>query len=399
MNETDTPTIVLKRGRESSLLRHHPWVFSGAIRHEPPGLSPGATVSVLSEDGRVLGTGAYSPVSQIRTRMWSFAEDAAVDEAFLGERLRDAIALRAALPGLEHATGQRLVNAEADGLPGLIVDRYAGWLVCQFLSAGTDRWREALVDLLAESVPCEGIYERSDADVRGKEGLPSRVGRLHGSEPPDLVEIRERNCRYLVDIRNGHKTGFYLDQRNNRHALQPYSVDRTVLNCFCYTGGFGVSALKHGAQHVVNVDVAESALALAARNASLNGLDEERFECVRADVFTFLRSCRDARKSFDVIVLDPPRFAAAKSHVQRASRGYKDINLLAFKLLRPGGKLLTFSCSGSISAPLFQKIVADAALDAGRPARALQFLDQAPDHPVLLSFPEGRYLKGLVCQV
>jgi 23S rRNA (cytosine1962-C5)-methyltransferase len=292
-----------------------------------------------------------------------------------------------------------LVASESDGLPGLIVDRYADWLVCQFLSAGSEHWKNTIVELLQELFPGLSIYERSDVSVREKEGLPLRCGVLAGSEPPDQVEITENGMRLLVDIKAGHKTGYYLDQRDSRLAVRDWAEGRDVLNCFSYTGGFGVSALLGGAKHVLQMDSSEPALDIAKKNADLNGLDPEKSEYICGDVFKELRRFRDSRRDFDLIILDPPKFVESRGQLEKGARGYKDINLLAFKLLRPGGLLFTFSCSGHMEMPLFQKIVADAALDAGRSAQILSVLHQAPDHPVALNFPEGAYLKGLLCRV
>jgi 23S rRNA (cytosine1962-C5)-methyltransferase len=292
----------------------------------------------------------------------------------------------------------RLVNAESDGLPGIIADRYGDFLVVQFLSAGADYWKGAVVETLMRLMSVSGVYERSDAGVREKEGLPKLAGTLAGREPQDLVEIREGSCRFLVDIKRGHKTGFYLDQRENRGMIAEFARGTEMLNCFSYTGGFGVAALQAGAAKVTNVDTSAGALELARRNSEINGLDASNLESVEGDAFTVLRRWRDAGRAFDVIVLDPPKFAESQSQLARASRGYKDINLLAFKLLRPGGILFTFSCSGLMSPELFQKIVADAALDAGCDAQIIRRLAQASDHPTLLSFPEGSYLKGFICR-
>jgi 23S rRNA (cytosine1962-C5)-methyltransferase len=382
------------------LLRRHPWVFDGAIERAEGDPRSGATVEIVAADGRRLGVAAWSPESQIAARVWSFEPDSKIDDAFFRARIERAVEFRRALPGRADARGaERLVNAESDGLPGVIVDRYADVVVCQFLSAGAERWRETIVEQLVAVCAPASVYERSDADVRAKEGLESRAGVVYGSEPPAHVEIAEGPCRFLVDVRNGHKTGFYLDQRENRFAIGELAPERSVLNAFAYTGAFAVHALKAGADSVTNVDTSAEALELAVQQAALNEVTGDRLESVHADVFHELRRFRDSRRSFDVVVLDPPKFADAKAHVDRAARGYKDINLLAFKLLRPGGVLMTFSCSGAVSTELFQKIVADAAVDAGRDARIVRHLGQAPDHPVALGFPEGAYLKGLVCAV
>jgi 23S rRNA (cytosine1962-C5)-methyltransferase len=391
-------TIVLKKNRESSLLRRHPWIFSGAIKEKDVSEN-GETVEIQSAEGEFLARGAYSASSQIAVRIWTFDPGEEITAEFFHQRLSRAIRQRIHLIKKERPTACRLVYAESDGLPGLIVDQYDQYLVCQFLSAGAEYWKKDIARLLQELSTPAGIYERSDADVRLKEGLPPRQGILSGQPPPPLVCIYENDIRFAVDIPNGHKTGFYLDQRDNREILSHHTLDRDVLNCFSYTGGFAVYALKGGARSVMNVDSSNIILELAEHNMQLNNLSPERYQNVSADVFHLLRTFRDSRRSFDVIILDPPKFAESERQVDKASRGYKDINLLAFKLLRPGGLLFTFSCSGHISAELFQKIIADAALDAGRDARIIQYLGQSADHPIALPFPESRYLKGLICEV
>ncbi|MEI8206411.1 MAG: class I SAM-dependent methyltransferase, partial [Kiritimatiellales bacterium] len=356
------------------------------------------------------------PQSQISLRVWSFNPETIIDAAFFRTKLQNAINARCHLTGralspkaplIEERTARRavpttnavrLVAAESDGLPGLIIDRYADWLVCQFLSAGSEHWKDTIVELLQEIFPGLSIYERSDVSVREKEGLPSRCGVLAGTEPPEHVEINENGMRLLVDIKGGHKTGYYLDQRDSRAAVRDWAAGRDVLNCFSYTGGFGVAALLGGAKHVLQMDSSEPALDIAKKNAELNGLDPAASEYMCGDVFKELRRFRDSRRDFDLIILDPPKFIESRSQLDGGARGYKDINLLAFKLLRPGGLLFTFSCSGLMEMPLFHKIVSDAALDAGRSAQILAVLNQSPDHPVALNFPEGAYLKGLLCR-
>ncbi len=389
-------SVILYPGREKSLLRQHPWVFTGAIRTITGNPGLGETVVVQGAKGEYLGLGSYSPHSQIAVRLWTTVPNRVIDREFLAQRLDQALAGRA---GMGDLSALRLVNAESDLLPGFVVDRYGDFLVCHFLTAGAEFWKADLIELLAERVPVKGIYERSDVEVRVKEGLPLRAGVLAGIEPPPLIEIQEGGVRFLVDLCQGHKTGFYLDQRINRALLGQYSADKEVLNCFSYTGGFGVWALKGGATHLTNIDTSAIALDLAAQNLALNGFAPEQTDNMVGDVFTVLRLFRDSRRQFDLIVLDPPKFAESRGQVERAARGYKDINLLAFKLLRPGGFLFTFSCSGLVEPQLFQKIVADSALDAHREAQILQRLSQSPDHPVALPFPEGEYLKGFICRV
>jgi len=391
--------VVLERGRERSLLRRHPWVFSGAIADVQGGPAPGDTVEVVAANGLVLGRGAFSPRSQIAVRMWTFDPDEAVDGALLRSRLERALATREPVAPEDEPAGRRLVNAESDGLPGIVVDRYGDHLVCQFLSAGAERWKGEVVQSLEELLSPAGITERSDSDVRQKEGLGPATGLLRGTEPPERVEIREREVRYLVDVRHGHKTGFYLDQRENRARVASHAAGRSVLNAFAYTGGFGVAALAAGAASLTNVESSAPLLAHLADHVALNGLDPARVESVEGNAFSVLRAFRAEERRFDLVVLDPPKFAESRSRIEAAARGYKDVNLLACQLLAPGGLLATFSCSGLLPTELFQKIVADAALDAGRDARILSRMSQAPDHVVSLAFPEGSYLKGLLCRV
>lgn len=389
--------IIIVKGREASVLRRHPWIFSGAVDRLRGIAGSGDTVDVLSWQERLLGRAAFSPHSQIRARMFTF-DDSPVDENLFLSRISASLNRRLD-SGLERTSeAYRIVFSESDGLPGLIMDRYGSFIVCQFLSAGAERWKDVIIRLLDVTFHPEGIYERSDTEVRRLEGLEPQKGLLCGTEPPQKLEIREGELRYLVDIRNGHKTGMYLDQRVNRGILAQYCVDKEVLNCFSYTGGFGLAALKGGARKVVNIDTSAECLALARENATLNGFDSEASEFIEGDVFKWLRSYRDAGRLFDLIVLDPPRFAESRSQLEGALRGYKDINLLAMKLLRHGGLLFTFSCSGHVIPELFYKMVTAAASDAGRRIQVLQHLQQASDHPVMLDFPEGAYLKGLICQ-
>jgi 23S rRNA (cytosine1962-C5)-methyltransferase len=395
--------IILKPGREKSLLRRHPWVFSGAVAQVNGDPQSGQTVDVRAADGQWLARAAYSPASQIRARVWTFDPDEAVDADFFRRRIDSALAARASL-GLDAVTdAMRLIHAESDRIPGLVVDRYGQVLVVQVLTAGCEFWRETLADLLLEASGATAIYERSDADVRELEGLLPRVGLLRGAKIESRITITEYGLKFLVDIEHGHKTGFYLDQRANRNRVGQLAAGRDVLNCFCYTGGFSVHAARGGAKSVVSVDTSADALAIGQENAVLNGIQADvstgsttALEWLEADVFTALRKFRDQDRAWDLIILDPPKFAPTAAQAEKAARGYKDINRLAFKLLRPGGILVTFSCSGGIDAALFQKIVASAALDAGVEAQIVETLTQGPDHPVSIHFPEGAYLKGLV---
>jgi 23S rRNA (cytosine1962-C5)-methyltransferase len=391
--------IWLKSGREKSVQHRHPWIFSGAIDHLEGEPHTGETVAVRSAAGEWLAWAAYSPFSQIRGRIWSWEEHERIDAAFIRKRLEQAVQLRQALIPPDETNALRLVHGESDGLPGVVVDRYADVLVLQILSAGAETWREALADGLVELTGLQQVYERSDVDVRSLEGLPERIGALRGSAPPDWLVIRESGLQFNVDVCTGQKTGFYIDQRRNRQRVGALGTGRKVLNCFCYSGAFSVYALAGGASSVLSIDSSAGALAMAVENVALNGFPADKALWLEGDVFHELRTLRDRAESFDAIILDPPKFAPTAAQAERAARGYKDINLLAFKLLRPGGLLFTFSCSGGISADLFQKIVAGAALDAGVDARMVEHLAQGPDHPVALNFPEGAYLKGLVCQV
>lgn len=389
--------LVLKPGREKSLLRRHPWIFSGAIHHVDGEPASGGTVNLLSFKGDFLAYAAYSPVSQIRARVWTFDPDEQVDPDFFRKGIRTAIHARDTWRRTQVTDALRLVYAESDGLPGLIVDRYGDVLVLQSLTAGSEFWKGTIVDILLEETGLQTVYERSDADVRELEGLQPVAGLLRGALPNARITIHENGLQFSINLETGHKTGFYLDQRQNRLRVRELAKGRDVLDCFCYTGGFTLNALAGGANSVVAVDASAEALSLGCENLALNGQQAGSVEWCEGDVFQVLRKFRDEGRSFDMIVLDPPKFAPTAAQAEKASRGYKDINLLGFKLLRPGGILVTFSCSGGVDAYLFQKIVASAALDSGVVAQIVEYLSQGPDHPVALNFPEGTYLKGLVC--
>ncbi len=388
--------IILNPGREKSLLRRHPWIFASAIRSVDMEIVPGATVDLLSSEGKFLARASYSPISQIRARVWTF-EDESVDKDFFRRKIQTAIELRKMSRVENHTNAYRLLHAESDGMPGFVVDQYKDMLVLQSTTAGSDFWKEIIADVLVEETGIQNIYERSDVDVRELEGLKPITGVLRGTSTDPQLQITEYNLKFNVDIQHGHKTGFYLDQCANRQRVGEFAKDRDVLNCFCYTGGFSIHALANGAKSVLSVDSSADALALLEENIALNRVPADRHTSIEGDVFQLLRKFRDENRSFDMIILDPPKFAPTAAHAEKASRAYKDINLLAFKLLRHGGELFTYSCSGGIDAALFQKIVASAALDAGVDARIIQHLSQGSDHPVSLHFPEGAYLKGLVC--
>ncbi|WP_448575517.1 class I SAM-dependent rRNA methyltransferase [Thermomicrobium sp.] len=394
-----TPKVFLQPGHDKPVRRHHPWIFSGAVARIGGQPDDGDIVEVYSSEGEWLARGYLNRRSQIVVRLLTWEREEAIDEAFWHQRIDRAVRARASL-GLESVTdAYRLVFAESDWIPGLIVDRYAEFLVLQCLTLGIERRKELLVRLLAERCRPAGIFERSDRDMREKEGLAPAEGVRWGDEPPDRLVIHEYGHRFRVDVRHGHKTGFYLDQRENRRRTAAYLAGRRVLNAFSYTGAFAVWALAAGARHVVNLDSAADVLSEAAVNLTLNGFPDSSFECVEGDAFRVLRAFRSSGRRFDAVILDPPKFAFSQAHLQRATRGYKDINLQALHLLEPGGILATFSCSGLVSADLFQKIVFAAAEDAGREVQILERLAQPPDHPIRLSFPEGEYLKGLICRV
>lgn len=389
--------VILNKERDFSLRRRHPWIFSGAIRSVEGNPEGGESVKVLASDGTALGIGSFSPTSQIRIRMLSFHPEETVDEAFITRRVGEAIGRRALFFADGETNAVRLIHAEADGLPGCVADLYGAWVVCQFTTAGAERWKQTIAQAIIAHLPvCQGIFERSDVDTRAHEGLLPSVGLLAGQEPPARIEIFEYGCRYWVDVRKGHKTGFYLDQRTNRQIIKPYANNAEVLNAFSYTGGFGIAAAMAGAMSVTHIDLSQDALALAKENAKLNGLHAADDSFVQGNVFETLRTYRDSRKQFDLIILDPPKFADSKGSLMRAARGYKDINLLAMKMLRPGGVLATFSCSGLLTPDLFHKVVCEAAIDAKRDFQILRHLQQAEDHPEGLCFPEGLYLKGLL---
>jgi 23S rRNA (cytosine1962-C5)-methyltransferase len=390
-------SVRLLDGKERSLLRRHPWVFQGSVARGKA--DPGETVRIEDAKGQFLAWGAYSPSSMIRVRAWTFDESERIDHAFFKRRVARAVALRTRLAVA--SDGVRLVHGEADGLPGLIVDRYGDTLSAQFGSAGAERWKDAIADALLLATGLTRLYERSDSGVRGLEGLEPKTGWLRRNDDDSAdptVTIREHDWQLTVDIAQGHKTGFYLDQRDNRALfgrwVRQFGCAR-VLNCYCYTGGFTVAALAGGAQHVTSVDSSAPALERARAHVAVNGFDAARHAAVDADVNHFLREALKSGDSYDAIVLDPPKFAPTASYAERAARAYKDINRLALKLLAPGGLLLTFSCSGGVGAELFHKIVAGAAADAGVDGAILHRLEGAPDHPTTLVFPEGEYLKGL----
>ena len=394
-----TVRLFLAKGREKSLLRRHPWVFSGAVQRVEGKAHSGETIDILDSQGKWLARGAYSPESQIRARVWTFQQDEEINIDFFIRRLQQAQSWRDWVAQRDGLDGYRLIAGESDGLPGITIDRFQNFLVLQLLSAGAEYQRPALLSALQHCYPECSIYDRSDVAVRKKEGLPLAQGPVLGDLPPELLPITEHGMKLLVEIQQGHKTGFYLDQRDSRLAARNYSAGRRVLNCFSYTGAFAVSALMGGCAQVISVDTSQAALDIAKQNVELNKLDLNKAEFVRDDVFQLLRNYRAQGEKFDLIIMDPPKFVENKNQLASACRGYKDINMLALQLLNPGGILLSFSCSGLMPTDLFQKILADAAVDAGRDVQFIEQFRQAADHPVIATYPEGLYLKGFACRV
>jgi len=398
-------TLTIKQGKEKSLQRKHPWVYSGSITYPIELPDSGETVRIETATGEFIGWGAYSHYSKIRVRIWSWVEADEINRDFFRRKLQKSIHKRDRIVRIPETNCMRLVYGESDGIPGLILDRYGETLVIQSLSCGIDYWLEDIADLVIELTGCELVYERSDEQVRKLEGLQPRTGvlrktlELRSGDIPELIEISENGIRYLVDYQSGHKTGFYLDQKENRQIVRKYVKDKDVLDCFCYTGGFALNCLVGRARSVTVIDESSRALDLFLKNVILNKLNENVVQVIQGDVFRELRNFRDKGDQFDVVILDPPKFAPTATSYQNAARGYKDINLLAMKLIKPGGVLITFSCSGGISEELFRKIIAGAAADAQRSVRIIQRLNQSQDHPVVLNYPEGSYLKGFILEV
>lgn len=395
------PAVILKAGRDKPVRQGHPWLFSGAIHQIPDTAANGDLVDVQAANGEWLACGYLNRRSQIQVRILTWQPDEPIDEAFWQRRLASAIAARRALVATPETNAYRLINGESDYLPGLIVDHYADYLVMQVGTLGMERYKQQVADLLRSLTGAKGVIERSDLALRRQEGLPEAVGLLAGTAPTGPVEIRELGLHYQVDLAHGQKSGFYTDQRDNRRRVAAYCQGGRVLNAFSYTAAFAVHALAAGARHVTNIDTSVEALTVGETHLRRNGFDpDQQAEQIAGDVFTILRDWRDEQvEPFDLIILDPPKFAQSQGNLDRALRGYKDINLLAMGLLKPGGILATFSCSGLVSADLFQKVVFGAAVDAKRPVQILEWLRQGNDHPVAITFPEGEYLKGLICRV
>ena len=391
--------MLLKKGREKSLLRKHLWIFSGAVERLSGTAAPGETVRVCDAEGRFLAYAACSPKSQLIGRVWSFDEKQLPGEELFRHRIREAAELRKFLHLDDPAGGCRLINSEADGLPGLVVDRYGEFLVMQISSAGMERFRDDIVKLLMEETGAKGVYERSDLPVRAKEGLKERTGLAAGEQPPNPIIIHENGMRFAIDVRHGQKSGFYFDQRDSRQCVANFAPGRTVLNCFSYTGGFGIAAAKAGAVHVINVDSSAPAQRQAAHNFEMNKIPAEKFENITGDVFEILRQFAAEKRKFDMVILDPPKFVDSQKSLLKGCRAYQDIARLGFQLLNPGGVLFNFSCSGLMTPELLQKITADAALDAGVEGILVEKLQQSPDHGISLAVPETFYLKGFVTRI
>jgi 23S rRNA (cytosine1962-C5)-methyltransferase len=394
-----TAQVILKKDREKSIINRHPWIFSGAIARVEGNPANGDVVDVWNNRARFVARGIYNEKSQIRVRILTWNANDPIDDAFWQRRISRAVSGRFALRQNPDTDAYRVVYSEADGVPGFIADVYGPWVVVQFLSLAAEKNRRVILDTLVDLVEPHGIFERSDGESREKEGLVAVAGPVWGELPPDTIEMVENGLTFMVDVKLGHKTGFYLDQRDNRQKLQKYCAGKEMLNCFAYTGGFAVYAAQAGATKIINIDSSERALQLAENNMNRNGFHGREDAYVPADVFDVLRSYHDNQWKFDVIILDPPKFAHTKRQVDKATRGYKDINLLAMKLLKRGGILATFSCSGAINRDLFQKVLFGASVDAGRTVQIIEQLSQAPDHPILLTCPETEYLKGFVCRV
>lgn len=394
-----TSQVILKPGREKPVNNRHPWIFSGAISRVEGNPTSGDVVDVWNNRARFVARGIYNEKSQIRVRLLTWNPNDLIDEDFWRRRIRRAVAGRQALLTSQDTNAFRLVHAEADGLPGLIVDQYGPWLVVQFLSIAVERHRNTIVNILTDLLAPQGIYERSDVEVREQEGLVPLAGPVWGELPPDLIEIMENGHTFFVDVKLGHKTGFYLDQRENRQKATKYFANKEVLNAFAYTGAFAVYAAHAGARRITNVESSERLLQMAERNMRRNGFGDREDVYAAADVFEILRAYQSNKWKFDVVILDPPKFAFNKRQIEKATRGYKEINLSGMNLIKRGGVLITFSCSGTVSADLFQKVLFGAAVDAGRHVQIIEHLSQGFDHPISLTYPESEYLKGFVCRV
>ncbi|PST85162.1 class I SAM-dependent rRNA methyltransferase [Pedobacter yulinensis] len=390
--------IILKKGKEKAAIQRHPWVFSGAVAQIKGKPGNGDVVRLLAFDQEFLGYGFFNGNSRIAVRLMEWDEEKLIDEAWFTARIAQAVSSRRSLLGSGTDTC-RIIFSEADFLPGLIADKYGDFLSLQILSAGMERYKDLLIASLVRELQPKGIFDKSDAAARAHEGLEPSSGSLWGEQPPEFLLIKENGIGYHVNIAEGQKSGFYCDQRENRMLLAGYAKDKTVLDCFSYSGGFSLNALLQGAAHVTSVDSSSLAIETLKQNTALNAFDLSKTEPIQSDVNKQLRAFRDAGRTFDVIVLDPPKYAPSRSALDRAARAYKDLNRLGMLLLNKGGLLATFSCSGAVDLETFKQIIAWAALDAGKEVQVIRQFTQPEDHPVRLSFPEGEYLKGLLVRV
>jgi 23S rRNA (cytosine1962-C5)-methyltransferase len=391
--------VILKKGKEKAALQRHPWIFSGAIDKVKGAPENGEIVKVFAADKSFLAYGYYNSQSRVAVRLLEWEEETTVDKDWYQQKLRNAIASRAHVLNNEDTNTCRLVFSEADYLPGLIVDKYADFLSLQILSAGIENVKGDIIDILRAELNPSGIFDKSDANARTHENLEVSQGLLWGENPPEFIEVKENGMRYHINIADGQKSGFYCDQRDNREILAAYTKDKEVLDCFCYSGGFTLNSLKHGAKHVTSVDSSALAIETLKHNLGLNGFTEDQQTSIQSDVNKQLRAFKEEGRTFDVIILDPPKYAPSRSALDRAARAYKDLNRLGMLLLNPGGILATYSCSGAVDLETFKQITAWAALDAGKEVQVIKQFHQPEDHPVRISFPEGEYLKGLLVRV
>ena len=391
--------VILKKGKEKAALQRHPWIFSGAIDKVKGAPENGEIVKVFAADKSFLAYGYYNSQSRVAVRLLEWDEETTVDKNWYQQKLKNAIASRAHVLNNEDTNTCRLVFSEADYLPGLIVDKYADFLSLQILSAGIENVKADIIDILRAELNPSGIFDKSDANARTHENLEVSQGLLWGETPPEFIEVKENGMRYHINIADGQKSGFYCDQRDNREILAAYTKDKEVLDCFCYSGGFTLNSLKHGAKHVTSVDSSALAIETLKHNLSLNGFIADQQTSIQSDVNKQLRAFKEEGRTFDVIILDPPKYAPSRSALDRAARAYKDLNRLGMLLLNPGGILATYSCSGAVDLETFKQITAWAALDAGKEVQVIKQFHQPEDHPVRISFPEGEYLKGLLVRV
>ena len=391
--------VILKKGKEKAALQRHPWIFSGALDKVKGSPANGEVVRVLAADKEFLAYGYFNEKSRVAVRMLEWDETKTIDRDWYQQKIRTAIASRAHVLRNGDTNTCRLVFSEADFLPGLIVDRYADFLSLQILSAGIENAKEDIISILREELQPTGIFDKSDATARTHEDLEVANGLLWGENPPEFLEVKENGIIYHINIAGGQKSGFYCDQRDNRQVLAAYTQGKAVLDCFSYSGGFSLNSFKAGASHVTSVDSSALALDTLQQNIDLNGFDKAQSTVIQSDVNKQLRVFKEEGKKFDVIVLDPPKYAPSRSALDRAARAYKDLNRLGMGLLESGGLLATFSCSGAVDIETFKQIIAWAALDAGKEIQIVKQFSQPEDHPVRISFPEGEYLKGLLLRV